>query len=87
MLPVMTLQQNQVWKKRGVFIRITRLERWEVAYKEMADLETKEGTHHVLPKKEFCRLIRGGTLLDPSKPNETEEGEESAPTPDAEADA
>jgi hypothetical protein len=59
----MTLQQNQIWKKRAVFIRITRLERWEVAYKEMTDLEAKVGSHHVLPKKEFCRLIRGATLL------------------------
>jgi len=74
----MILQQNQTWKKRGVFIRITRLERWEVAYKEMTDLETKEGTHHVLPKKEFCRLIRGGTLLEATATKATEEEEPEA---------
>ena len=61
----MKLQQNQVWKKGKEFIRITRLERFEVAYKTMADLSTKEGEHHVLPKKEFCRLIRGATLVEP----------------------
>jgi hypothetical protein len=61
----MKLQQNQVWKKGSEFIRITRLERLEVAYKSMADLSTKEGEHHVLSKKEFCRMIRGATLLDP----------------------
>ncbi|WP_193211232.1 hypothetical protein [Luteolibacter marinus] len=60
----MKLQQNQVWKKGAEFIRITRLERLEVAYKSMTDLETKEGEHHVLSKKEFCRLIRGAKLLD-----------------------
>lgn len=60
----MKLQQNQVWKKGAEFIRITRLERWEVAFKTMADLATKEGEHHVLPKKEFCRLIKGATLLE-----------------------
>lgn len=60
----MKLQQNQTWKKGAEFIRITRLERWEVAYKTMTDLATKEGEHHVLPKKEFCRLIKGATLLE-----------------------
>ena len=61
----MKLQQNQVWKKGNEFIRITRLERLEVTYKTMTDLSTKEGNHHVISKKEFCRLIRGATLLDP----------------------
>jgi hypothetical protein len=60
----MRLQQNQVWKRGAEFIRITRLERWEVAFKTMADLETKEGEHHVLAKKEFCRLLKGATLLE-----------------------
>ena len=60
----MRLQQNQVWKRGDEYIRITRLERLEVAYKTMADLSTKEGDHHVLPKKEFCRLIRGATLVE-----------------------
>jgi hypothetical protein len=64
----MKLQQNQVWKKGAEFIRITRLERFEVAYKTMADLETKEGEHHVLTKKEFCRLLHGAKLLEVEKP-------------------
>jgi hypothetical protein len=60
----MKLQQNQIWKKGNEFIRITRLERLEVAYKSMGDLSTKEGTHHVTTKKDFCRMIRGAKLLD-----------------------
>ena len=60
----MRLQQDQLWKKGAEFIRITRLERFEVAYKTMDDLSTKEGEHHVLTKKEFCRLIRGATLVE-----------------------
>ena len=60
----MRLQQNQVWKKGDEYIRITRLERLEVAYKTMADLSTKEGEHHVLTKKEFCRLLHGAKLLN-----------------------
>lgn len=71
----MKLQQNQVWKKGKEFIRITRLERFEVAYKAMADLSTKEGEHHVLSKKEFCRLLHGATLLDAVQPVEKAEGE------------
>lgn len=61
----MKLQQNQVWKKGKEYLRIVRLERLEVAYKSMSDLETKEGTHHVLSKKEFCRLLHGATLVEP----------------------
>jgi len=61
------LQQDQVWQKGDRFLRITTLERLAVEYKEMADLETKEGTRHVLTKKEFCRLLKGATLLEPKK--------------------
>jgi hypothetical protein len=60
----MKLQQNQIWQKGDRFIRITTLERLAVEYKEMTDLETKEGTRHVLTKKEFCRMLRGATLLE-----------------------
>jgi len=70
----MRLQQNQVWKKGKEYLRIVRLERFEVAYKSMADLETKEGEHHVLSKKEFCRLLHGATLTAAS-PDKTEEDE------------
>jgi hypothetical protein len=38
-----------------------------VAYKTMADLETKEGEHHVLTKKEFCRLLHGAKLQEVEK--------------------
>jgi hypothetical protein len=72
----MKLQQNQVWKKGAEFIRITRLERFEVAYKTMADLETKEGEHHVLTKKEFCRLLHGAKLLEVEKGGEPVKGGE-----------
>ncbi len=60
----MRLQQNQVWKKGKDYLRIVRLERFEVAYKSMEDLETKEGEHHVLTKKEFCRLLHGAQLVE-----------------------
>lgn len=61
----MRLQQNQLWRKGSEYLRITRLERFEVAYKTMADPAAKEGEHHVLTKKDFCRLIRGAKLVEP----------------------
>ncbi len=62
----MRLQQDQVWKQGDQFLRITRLNRLEVGYKEMADLVTKEGKHYNVTKKEFCRLIKGAALISPA---------------------
>jgi len=59
----MRLQQNQVWQTADGYLRITRLERLEVQYKEMKDLRTREGTHHHVTKKQFCRLLKGAVLL------------------------
>jgi hypothetical protein len=66
MLPGMKLLQNQVWKQGDEFLRIVVLERLAVRYKAMKDLATGEGKHHSVTKKEFCRLIKGATLLTPS---------------------
>ena len=57
------LQQGQVWKKGDDYFRIVELERLEVKYKAMKTLAEREGTHHHVTKKEFCRLIKGATLL------------------------
>lgn len=59
----MKLQQNQVWQTADGYIRITRLERLEVEYKQIKDLRSREGTHHHVTKKEFCRLLKGAVLL------------------------
>ena len=63
----MKLAQNQVWKQGDEFLRIVALERLEVQYKAMANLATGEGKHHRVTKKEFCRLIKGATLLTASE--------------------
>jgi hypothetical protein len=57
------LQQGQVWKQGERYLRIVQLERLEVDYKAITDLVTKEGKHHRVSKKEFCRLIKGATLV------------------------
>ena len=62
------LQQGQVWKHGDEFIRIVHLERLEVRYKVVANLETRDGKHHHTTKKVFCRLLKSATLLEPQPP-------------------
>lgn len=59
----MKLAQNQVWKQGAEYLRIVHLERLEVHYKATTNLLTGEGEHQHVSKKEFCRLIKGATLL------------------------
>jgi hypothetical protein len=61
------LQQSQIWKIGDTFLRIVRLERLAVDYKRLVDPNSKEGTHHHVSKKEFCRLIKGATLVTAEK--------------------
>jgi hypothetical protein len=62
---MLKLQQGQIWKGAEEYYRVVDLQRLEVKYKAMKDLSTGEGTHHHVSKKEFCRLIKGATLLPP----------------------
>ena len=62
----MKLQQDQVWKQGDLHLRIVRLERLKVEYKELKDITSKAGTHRHVTKKEFCRLIKGATLVPPA---------------------
>ena len=59
----MKLAQNQVWRQGDEYLRIVELDRREVQYKSIKNLLTREGTHQRVSKKEFCRLIKGATLL------------------------
>jgi hypothetical protein len=59
----MKLRQNQVYKQGGEYLRIVHLERLEVQYKAVKNLLTGEGEHRHVSKKEFCRLIKGASLL------------------------
>ncbi len=64
----MKLQQNQVWQQGDTFYRIVELKRLSVEYKALKDITTRDGTHRTVTKKEFCRLIKGATLVPPSAP-------------------
>lgn len=61
---MLKLQQGQLWKIADGFVRIVELHRLEVKYKTMKDPALLDGTHHHATKKEFCRLIKGGTLME-----------------------
>jgi len=58
------LAQSQIWKLGNSYLRIVKLERLAVEYKDMPSPKTQLGTHHKLTKKEFCRLIKDATLLN-----------------------
>jgi hypothetical protein len=67
----MKLQQDQIWKVDGKYLRIVRLERLKVEYKSMLDpVKSKDGTHHHVSKKEFCRLLKNATLWQPAAATE-----------------
>lgn len=59
----MRLAQNQVYRLGEQYVRIVQLERSEVQYKLVTSLLTRTGDHHRVSKKEFCRLIKGASLL------------------------
>jgi len=59
----MKLAQNQIYRQGDEYLRIVELERLEVQYKAVRNLLTGEGAHQRVSKKEFCRLIKGATLL------------------------
>ena len=80
-MPGMKLQQGQVWKRDGEYLRITRLERLEVEYKSMINPTTREGTHHHVSKKAFCRLIKSASLFEIPKTAATPPASSVPPSP------
>ena len=62
----MRLNQNQVWQTGDQYIRIVRLERKAVEYKQTKDSVSVAGPHLHATKKDFCRLLKGATLLPPA---------------------
>ncbi len=63
----MRLYQDEIYQKGGKFIRIVRLDRYEVEFKTTEVDPKGQGSVTVLPKKEFCRLLKGMTLMVPVK--------------------
>jgi hypothetical protein len=65
----MHLEQGQVWKKGDEYLRIVTWERMAIEYKAMTDPEAGEGPVQRATKKEFCRMIKGASLLVPEAPS------------------
>ncbi len=59
----MKLQQGQTWKCAENYVRIVKLERLEVGYKTYKSLTGDAGQHGHTSKKDFCRMLKGATLL------------------------
>ena len=59
----MKLQQGQVWKAGSEYVRIVHLERLEVGYKSATNIKFTDSKHQHTSKKDFCRLLKGATLL------------------------
>jgi hypothetical protein len=63
----MRLQQNQTWKQGEQYIRIVKLERKAVEYTILKDILDFGASHAFATKKDFCRLLKGATLMPPSR--------------------
>ncbi len=59
----MKLSQNQVWQQGDEYFRIVAMARLQVEYKSVRSLLTRDGRHHRVSKKQFCRLLKGARLL------------------------
>ena len=69
----MRIYQDEIYQKGARFIRIVKLDRYEVEYKTMDGDPKGEGPVAVASKKEFCRLLKGMTLVPPVKKAAAEE--------------
>ena len=69
----MRIYQDEIYQKGAKYLRIVRLDRYEVEFKTMENSPKGEGAVAVLPKKEFCRLLKGMTLMEPVKKEVPEE--------------
>jgi hypothetical protein len=63
----MRLYQDEVYQKGEKWIRIVRLDRYEVEFKTMTGDPKGPGEVTTMVKKEFCRLLKGMTLVPPVK--------------------
>jgi hypothetical protein len=63
----MRIYQDEIYQKGEKYIRIVRLDRYEVEFKTMNGDPKGEGPIAVATKKEFCRMLKGMALVPPAK--------------------
>jgi hypothetical protein len=61
----MKLEQGQLWKQGAQYLRIIAWARLAIEYRISTDPASKDGPRLRVTKKEFCRLIKGATLMPP----------------------
>ncbi len=61
----MRIFQDQIYQKGDRFVRVVRLDRYEVEFKTTQGSPKGEGMQQVFTKKEFCRHLKGMTLVVP----------------------
>ena len=67
----MRIYQDEIYQKGEKYIRILRLDRYEVEFKTTTGDPKGEGEVATRVKKEFCRMLKGMTLLPPAKKETT----------------
>ena len=68
----MRLFQDQVYRKGERFLKIMRLDRYEVEFKTSDGDLKADGAVATLSKKEFCRLLKGMELVIPPPKTKSE---------------
>ena len=71
----MRLYQDEIYQKGAKYIRIVKLDRYEVEFKTMEGSPKGEGIVASLPKKDFCRLLKGMALVVPVKKEAPQENQ------------
>ena len=61
----MRIFQDQLYRKGERFVRLLRVERHEVEFKTTQGDPKGDVEIQTLSKKEFCRLLKGMTLVTP----------------------
>ena len=70
----MRIFQDEIYQKAETYIRIVRLDRYEVEYKTTTGDPKGDAASEVMPKKEFCRLLKGMVLITPARKEQGEPG-------------
>ncbi len=71
----MKLEQGQLWNKGDTYYRIVKWARLSIDYLKLDSIDAERGERVSTSKKEFCRLLKGATLVTPEMLEEELDGE------------
>jgi len=61
----MKLEQGQLWNSGENYYRIVKWARLSIDYLKLDSIDAERGERVSTSKKEFCRLLKGATLITP----------------------